>query len=52
MFDFSDKDCPNKNIQSAFDRITAQYGLPGFRIDPKVAGVSDVYLSSVSILIR
>jgi hypothetical protein len=40
IFDFSDKDCPYKQKQIAFDRFTAERGVPAFRIDPTLAGVS------------
>jgi hypothetical protein len=40
IFDFSDADCPYKQNQSAFDRFAAEHGVPAFRIDPVLAGVS------------
>jgi len=42
IFDFSDKDCPYKQNQIAFDRFSAERGVPAFRIDPTLAGVSPV----------
>jgi hypothetical protein len=42
IFDFSDKDCPYKQNQTAFDRYTAERGVPAFRIDPTLAGVSPI----------
>jgi hypothetical protein len=47
MFDFSDEDGGDKQMQHAFDGIAAQYGLSAYRCDPKVVGVSRVHPSSV-----
>jgi hypothetical protein len=40
VLDLSDNNCPYKMVEAVFSDMCGRAGVSGYRIDPKVAGVS------------